>query len=96
MGHSHLPVFFIQDEKGECKEERSSRIRIESGFRYIVNVGSVGQPRDGNPKASYLLFDDREGWIQIKRVPYELHRTQKKMAAAGLPYYLAARLAAGR
>ena len=62
----------------------------------MVNVGSVGQPRDGNPNGSYLLFDGQEGRMEIKRVPYDLHRTQKKMAEAGLPRDLAARLAAGR
>jgi diadenosine tetraphosphatase ApaH/serine/threonine PP2A family protein phosphatase len=96
VGHSHLPLFFIQDKQGQCRENRAPRIHLQTGFRYIVNVGSVGQPRDGNPDACYLLFDDKEGWLELKRVPYEVHRTREKMEAAGLPYYLAARLASGR
>ncbi len=96
VGHSHVPLFFIRDERGLCLESRAHRVHLQTGFRYIVNVGSVGQPRDGNPDACYLLFDDQEGWMELKRTPYEVHRTQEKMQAAGLPYPLAARLALGR
>jgi diadenosine tetraphosphatase ApaH/serine/threonine PP2A family protein phosphatase len=96
VGHSHLPIFFIRDEQGQYRETLGPRVPLQAGFRYIANVGSVGQPRDGNRNASYLLFDDTEKWLELKRVPYELRRTQEKMQAAGLPYYLAARLALGR
>ncbi len=96
VGHSHLPLFFIQDKQGQCQETRDPRVHLQAGFRYIANVGSVGQPRDGNPDACYLLFDDQEGWMELKRAPYTVRRTQEKMQAAGLPYYLAARLALGR
>jgi len=96
VGHSHLPLFYIQDKQGNCRESRDARIDLQAGFRYIVNVGSVGQPRDGDPDACYLLLDDEEGWMELRRVPYEVHRTQEKMQTAGLPDYLAARLAFGR
>lgn len=96
VGHSHVPIFFLQDEVGQCQATISPRIDLEPGFRYLVNVGSVGQPRDGDPRACYLVLDDREGWLQLKRVSYDVPRTQEKMAAAGLPYFLAARLALGR
>ncbi|MFH0871316.1 MAG: hypothetical protein V1878_02315 [bacterium] len=61
-----------------------------------MNVGSVGQPRDGNPEACYLLFEDRQGWFELKRVHYEIPITQEKIRAAGLPFSLADRLAWGR
>jgi len=96
VGHSHAPVLFSQDEEGRCRASDLSRIELEPGFRYLVNVGSVGQPRDGDPRGCYLLFDSDEGRLELKRVGYDVARTQKKMAAAGLPYFLAARLAVGR
>ncbi|MGH2396201.1 MAG: metallophosphoesterase family protein, partial [bacterium] len=64
--------------------------------RYIVNVGSVGQPRDGDPRAAYASFDEDQQVITLIRLPYPVERTQRKMAEAGLPPMLAERLAHGR
>ncbi|MDH7500621.1 MAG: metallophosphoesterase family protein [candidate division NC10 bacterium] len=96
VGHSHVPVLFLQEEGRGCRASHISRMELEPGFRYLVNVGSVGQPRDGDPRGSYVLFDPDEGRLELKRVGYDVARTQEKMVAAGLPYFLAARLAAGR
>jgi len=69
------------------------RAEIKENHRYIINAGSVGQPRDGNPDAAYLLLT--ENYAEIKRVPYDILLTQKKMRSAGLPDYLINRLAKG-
>jgi diadenosine tetraphosphatase ApaH/serine/threonine PP2A family protein phosphatase len=59
-------------------------------------VGAVGQPRDGNPKAAYVVFDVDEGTIELRRLDYDIPKAQKKIRAAGLPERLADRLAYGR
>ncbi len=63
--------------------------------RLIINPGSVGQPRDGDPRASYVLLDEEAGTLQFHRVEYPIGRTQRRMMDAGLPPRLAARLAFG-
>jgi diadenosine tetraphosphatase ApaH/serine/threonine PP2A family protein phosphatase len=65
-------------------------------MRYLINPGSVGQPRDGNPKASYAIYDSRKSVVTIYRVPYKLTSAQDKIVKAGLPRPLADRLAIGR
>jgi diadenosine tetraphosphatase ApaH/serine/threonine PP2A family protein phosphatase len=83
--------------------EKPSRGRMQAyeeeaefrkGSRYLINVGSVGQPRDGDPRACYVIVSD-EG-SEIKRVEYPVNKTQKKMAEAGLPDMLIERLSYGR
>jgi diadenosine tetraphosphatase ApaH/serine/threonine PP2A family protein phosphatase len=68
---------------------------LEKGVRYIINVGSVGQPRDGNPKAAYGLYDEAGKKYLLKRVPYDIQTVQKKIITAGLPRSLAQRLSEG-
>ena len=63
---------------------------------YLINPGSVGQPRDGNPEAAYAIFDDEEFSIHFKSVPYDVAAAQRRILAAGLPPYLAERLALGK
>ena len=62
----------------------------------MINPGSIGQPRDGDPRAAFLLYDTEEDSITFYRVPYEIRRAQEKIIAAGLPERLATRLAEGR
>ena len=64
--------------------------------RLIVNPGAVGQPRDGDPRASYALYHKEENSLELRRVPYDLVVTQRKMRLAGLPDSLAERLQYGR
>ncbi len=95
IGHSHQPVIIERLPSGElitCKDEAYLR----HDARYIINVGSVGQPRDGNPKAAYAVLDLDKTTISIKRVEYEISLTQEKMRKAGLPEYLIERLSYGR
>ena len=68
---------------------------LEEGIRYIINVGSVGQPRDGNPRAAYGIYDDVTKEYLLRRVPYDIQVAQRKIIKAGLPRFLAHRLAKG-
>jgi len=65
------------------------------GYRAIVNPGGVGQPRDGDPRAAFMIYDTESGF-EFYRVPYAIEVTQEKIIQAGLPPYLAARLSVGR
>lgn len=94
LGHSHLPCLFEENEGLVFSEAGTVDLKKES--RYIINVGSVGQPRDGNPKASYVLYDSQTNQVHFKRVEYDLPLTQKKVLDVGLPGFLAERLAMGR
>ena len=96
IGHSHVPVTWIKNEMGNfCRAERSPSVEFSAGQRYIINVGSVGQPRDLDPKASYGIFDSEEKTFELRRVEYNIAETQRKIRQAGLPEYLAERLGRG-
>lgn len=98
FGHSHLPVWFVHD--GKRTELRflppKTPVRLEGGARHLVNVGSVGQPRDGDPRAAYLVYDAEQRTAELRRIPYPVERVQRKMQAAELPKPLWLRLAEGR
>ena len=94
FGHTHVPVAFIRDAM--VRGGTYSKFKVEPGKKYFVNVGSVGQPRDGNPKASYVVYDLDEGSIEIRRLDYDMATTQQKILDAGLPPRLAERLAHGK
>jgi diadenosine tetraphosphatase ApaH/serine/threonine PP2A family protein phosphatase len=96
VGHSHQPVIVRRDPEGNVNVAQGPTVRLEPGCRYLVNVGSVGQPRDRNPEACFGLLDRERGEFSLLRAPYDLARTQEKMRRAGLPEPLAARLAEGR
>jgi diadenosine tetraphosphatase ApaH/serine/threonine PP2A family protein phosphatase len=70
-------------------------LQSERGRRYIVNVGSVGQPRDRDPRAAYAVWDVEAGWLEIQRVAYDVGTARRKIVEAGLPRFLADRLASG-
>ena len=98
FGHTHVPGVFGLEE-GEVLRwsagERVSALPLEPDRRYLANPGSVGQPRDKDPRASFGLYDDRTGEFSIHRVPYEIDQTQERMIRAGLPPVLAKRLQFG-
>ena len=73
-----------------------SKFKVEAGRKYFVNVGSVGQPRDLNPKAAYVVYDLDEQTIELRRLDYDIAKAQKKILDAGLPPRLAERLAHGK
>ena len=104
LGHTHSIGLFIQDKQGRIDGERSRRVdyqrevrlKLKKGYRYIVNVGSIGQPRDGNNKASFCIYDTKKQEVLIKRIAYDIKSAQEKILACGLPQFLAARLSVGR
>lgn len=97
IGHSHVPLLFW-DRAGEVGGRRlaEEKLVLEELGRVIYNPGSVGQPRDGDPRASFALLDTERGEIELRRLAYDLQRTQEDIRAAGLPPVLADRLALGR
>ncbi len=96
LGHTHRPYIVYKSESGEAVLSKEAEINIEEEHRYLVNIGSVGQPRDGDPRSCYLIYDSDTESIKLKRVQYDVKSTQKVMAKIGLPEYLIDRLAVGR
>lgn len=94
FGHTHVPLAFEKTIDVKCR--LYSQIKTALGKKYFVNVGSVGQPRDGNPQAAYVVYDDKKGIIDIRRVDYDLASAQKRIRDNGLPERLATRLEQGR
>jgi predicted phosphodiesterase len=96
VGHTHIAGVFIQDKDGCTRYDESDYIQLKKGNRYIVNVGSVGQPRDGNPRAAYCVYDSQKREVRIKRIGYDIKAAREKIFAAGLPAFLGNRLTDGR
>jgi diadenosine tetraphosphatase ApaH/serine/threonine PP2A family protein phosphatase len=96
VGHTHRPFIVSIDSEGNCTVSNRSEEKINPQRRYLVNIGSVGQPRDGDPRSCYLIYDCEKQIIRHKRVAYSYDITQKQMASLGLPEYLIERLAVGR
>src|ERR1700686_1889174 len=94
FGHTHVPMAFIRDDG--VRRVKIEQLRIEPGKKYFINVGSVGQPRDGNWRAAYCIYDIDTNLVELLRVKYDLATAQKKISKAGLPRPLAERLAIGR
>lgn len=79
VGHTHQPIVFEIDSKNNANFYQDvDVIKIENNKRYIINVGSVGQPRDNNPKACVVFFDTKYLTVSFKRLPYDIKKTQKK------------------
>lgn len=96
IGHSHQPVIVEKKEDGTVRGIKERTILLNEGSRYIVNDGSVGQPRDGNPNASFCIYDTDKKEVEIHRVSYDIESQQAKMRIANLPDYLINRIAIGR
>ena len=98
VGHTHVPLITVEDGSSiEWKDLRENVvIHLDKNKKCSINVGSVGQPRDENPYACYVLFDNYKNTIQMKRVAYDILSAQKKIAEARLPQVNAARLSVGR
>jgi len=95
IGHSHTPVAFEQDEEGKTYVLPDTTFTLTESHRYIINVGSIGQPRDGDYRAAYGIYNQDDSRFILKRIYYDVERTQKKIIEAGLPHFLALRLASG-
>jgi predicted phosphodiesterase len=95
VGHSHQPAVFTQDPEGKVTLRPFDEVELAQGSRYIINVGSVGQPRDSDPRAAVAFYDDATRRLRLVRLRYNITAVQEKMAKAGLPLYLINRLARG-
>ena len=95
VGHSHRPGAWSVGSSGRAHEPGVEAIDLEAGRRFLINVGSVGQPRDGDPRAAYALWDLAGRRVTIERVPYDLPTARGKILRAGLPRFLADRLPIG-
>lgn len=94
MGHTHTPAIFSTD--GAYALDKNRRFQLEEGKTFFINPGSVGQPRDDNPLASFGLLDTEEMSFELIRVPYDTERASKRVREAQLPRFLADRLLLGR
>jgi diadenosine tetraphosphatase ApaH/serine/threonine PP2A family protein phosphatase len=94
VGHSHVPVMFANTMPVSCF--LVPEYQVEPETRIVVNVGSVGQPRDLDPRACYVVYDDEEETVSMRRVEYNIHAAAEAIEAAGLPPTNAARLSMGR
>jgi predicted phosphodiesterase len=93
-GHTHVPRVYMKTDK--VQEVFSDSVAIEDGAKYFINVGSVGQPRDGDWRACYAIYDLEHQMVVFRRVDYDIAETQRKIMAAGLPPMLAERIQEGR
>ena len=93
-GHTHVPVAYIRSDRTRRQEFDS--LKIVLGRKYFINVGSVGQPRDGDPRASYVLYSPAKKEVALRRLEYNIEKTQEKIRNAGLPERLAKRLSMGK
>lgn len=94
FGHTHVPLAF--EKAGIVRGGLYTKLRITAGRKYYINVGSVGQPRDGDPRAAYAIYDMVQNVVELRRVPYDIPATQRKIQEAGLPARAASRLEIGR
>ncbi len=95
-GHTHIPVIFSESPNHTVTGTFAETLTPESDMRYLISVGSVGQPRDNDPRACYVIADTDDETISFIRVVYDIARTQSKLKAANAPASLVTRLEVGR
>ena len=102
FGHTHLQGAYVRSNgrtrgiSAPLTPTSEARVKVGKDEAWLINPGSVGQPRDGDARAAYTIFDSEAGEVALCRVPYDFLATEKKIAAAGLPLKLGLRLAFGR
>lgn len=96
VGHSHVPVIIAQEKDQKIKVLRGNKIAFAKDTRYIINIGSVGQPRDLDPRAAFGVYEVTTQSYELCRVVYDIGKTQRKILERGLPTFLAERLALGQ
>jgi predicted phosphodiesterase len=94
IGHTHVPVAYMRD--GDFRTVPLDILPIDPGQKYLINVGSVGQPRDLDWRAAFCIYDTERHEVELRRVEYDLRGAQAAILAAGLPEKLATRLEKGR
>jgi len=104
FGHTHIQGAFqlrgkivraVHPEYPTVAKQETWDLQLESGLNYMINPGSIGQPRDGDWRAAFAVFDSEQRMVTFFRTPYQIRAAQEKILAAGLPPRLATRLAAG-
>lgn len=97
FGHTHFPVIYFQrnNKLNAIPLNSDKKIKLDPNTRYLINPGSIGQPRDKNPRSSFIIYDSDKREIVFSRYEYNVKKTQKKIRAAGLPELLASRLESG-
>lgn len=93
-GHTHVPGAFAKN--GSLLQLPAEPLLLQAGVKYLINAGSVGQPRDGDPRACYVIYDLERRFVFFRRVGYDMETTQKTILDIGLPSMSADRLADGR
>ena len=96
FGHVHKPFVAEQSPDGSVSILPDTEVQMKKDRRYLVNVGSVGQPRDGNPQTAYVIYDSAAQTLSIRRRDYDFEAAMKKTLDAGLPEVLANRLKTGK
>jgi len=96
VGHTHIPCLFYYESSGDLDFKYAPRIKLQENTEYLVNVGSIGQPRDGDWHACYCIYDSREEIIRFKRIEYDVKKASEKILKAGLPGRLSERILSGR
>ncbi|NLP01783.1 MAG: metallophosphoesterase family protein [Fibrobacter sp.] len=98
IGHTHIPLIIVLDKNNELYVHQDTSVCLHDveGARLLINVGSVGQPRDRNPGSCYGIFDSEKGVFSYRRVTYNIEKAQAKMKKARMPEFLISRLEDGR
>jgi predicted phosphodiesterase len=96
FGHTHVPAVFSTTDIITAPSDAAPEVRLPKRGQLLVNVGSVGQPRDGDPRAAYGILDTSAEALHLRRVEYDISGAQSRIRDAGLPEWLADRLAVGR
>lgn len=94
-GHTHCPMIYEKQMSGVFRIDPQD-FKLSPGRKYFINVGSVGQPRDGDPRATYVIYDPMARTVVYRRLVYDISAAQARIRAAGLPDRLAERLAYGQ
>jgi predicted phosphodiesterase len=98
FGHTHFPFVYAEKDQvveGTFLEGKSNEVKLEKGVRYLINPGSVGQPRDRNPMAAFAIYDSDARTVKFYRVEYDVAEAQRKILEQNLPSALAERLTLG-
>jgi predicted phosphodiesterase len=98
FGHTHFPFVYTDKEgsvEGTFLEGNANEVKLEKGVRYLINPGSVGQPRDRNPRAAFAVYDSEARIIKFSRVEYDIEEAKRKIIDEKLPPALAERLSLG-
>lgn len=93
-GHTHVPMIYEKQVAGVYRIDPQD-FKLPVGRKYFINVGSVGQPRDGDPRAAYVIYDQATRQVKFRRLEYDVQAAQERIRMAGLPERLAERLALG-